>query len=174
MYEKLVPPMTMKDYRDWAELRIAALNRALEGIPPERVRYHVCWGSWNGPHIFDVAMKDIVDIVLSVNAGAYAFEAANPRHEHEWKVWKDVDLPADKVLIPGLIAHSTNVVEHPELVAERLMKYANIVGRDRVMAGTDCGFSQSPLGARVHRTIMWAKLKALAEGAEIATRELWG
>ena len=174
MYEKLVPPMTMKDYRDWAELRIGALNRALEGIPPERVRYHVCWGSWNGPHIFDVAMKDIVDIVLSVNAGAYAFEAANPRHEHEWKVWKDVDLPAEKMLIPGLIAHSTNVVEHPELVAERLMKYANIVGRDRVMAGTDCGFSQSPLGARVHRTIMWAKLKALAEGAEIATRELWG
>src|SRR5579862_6012880 len=162
MYERLVPPMSLAQYRQWAELRIAALNRALEGLPVERTRYHICWGSWNGPHLFDVPLKDIVDIVLKVNVGAYSFEAANPRHEHEWQVWKDVKLPDDKVLIPGLIAHSTNVVEHPELVAERLLRFAGIVGRERVMAGTDCGFSQSPLAGRVHWTIMWAKLKSLA------------
>jgi|HubBroStandDraft_6_1064221.scaffolds.fasta_scaffold414513_1 5-methyltetrahydropteroyltriglutamate--homocysteine methyltransferase len=173
VYEKLVPPMTLAQYRRWAELRIAALNHALEGLPLERTRYHICWGSWNGPHMFDVPLKDIVDLVLRVNAGAYSFEAANPRHEHEWKVWKDVKLPDDKILIPGLIAHSTNVVEHPELVAERLLRFAGIVGRERVMAGTDCGFSQSPLAGRVHWTIMWAKLKSLAEGARIASKHLW-
>ncbi|MGP0094791.1 MAG: cobalamin-independent methionine synthase II family protein [Xanthobacteraceae bacterium] len=173
VYEKLVPPMTLAQYRQWAELRIAALNHALKGLPAEKTRYHICWGSWNGPHMFDVPLKDIVDLVLKVNVGAYSFEAANPRHEHEWKVWKDVKLPADKVLIPGLVAHSTNVVEHPELVAERLLRFAKIVGRERVMAGTDCGFSQSPLAGRVHRTIMWAKLKSLAEGARIASTQLW-
>jgi 5-methyltetrahydropteroyltriglutamate--homocysteine methyltransferase len=120
-----------------------------------------------------VPIKDIVDLVLRVDVGAYSFEAANPRHEHEWKVWKDVRLPAGKVLMPGLIAHSTNVVEHPDLVAERLLRYADIVGRDSVMAGTDCGFSQSPLAGRVHRSIMWAKLKCLAEGAAIASKLLW-
>jgi len=174
MFERLVPPMTLAQYRHWAELRIAALNRALEGLPPERTRYHICWGSWNGPHIFDVPLKDIVDIVLRVNVGAYSFEAANPRHEHEWKVWKSVKLRPGQVLIPGVISHATNVVEHPELVAERLTRFAETVGRENVMAGTDCGFCQSPLAGRVHRTIMWAKLKALAEGATIATKQLWG
>ena len=174
MYEKLVPPMTLAEYRGWAELRIAALNRALDGLPPERSRYHICWGSWNGPHVFDVPMKDIVDLVLRVNVGTYAFEAANPRHEHEWQVWKTVKPPAGRKLMPGVIAHSTNVVEHPELVAERLIRFAGEVGRENVVAGTDCGFCQSPLAGRVHRSIMWAKLRSLAEGAEIASAELWG
>jgi 5-methyltetrahydropteroyltriglutamate--homocysteine methyltransferase len=174
MYEKLVPPMTLSQYRGWAELRIAALNRALEGIPLERTRYHICWGSWNGPHVFDVPMKDIIDILLKVNAGAYSFEAANPRHEHEWKVWKDVKLAPGQKLIPGVISHATNVVEHPELVAERLIRFAEVVGRENVMAGTDCGFCQSPLAGRVHQSIMWAKLRSLAEGAAIATKSLWG
>ena len=171
MYERLVPPMTLAQYRQWAELRIAVLNRALEGLPPDRTRYHICWGSWNGPHIFDVPMKDIIDIVLKVKVGAYSFEAANPRHEHEWKVWKSVKLAPGQMLIPGVISHATNVVEHPELVAERLTRFADIVGRENVMAGTDCGFCQSPLAGRVHRTIMWAKLKSLAEGAAIASRQ---
>jgi 5-methyltetrahydropteroyltriglutamate--homocysteine methyltransferase len=174
MYEKLVPPMTLRQYREWAELRIAALNRALEGIPREKTRYHICWGSWNGPHVFDVPMKDIIDIVLKVNAGAYSFEAANPRHEHEWKVWAEVKLAAGKKLIPGVISHATNVVEHPELVADRLIRFAEIVGRENVMAGTDCGFCQSPLAGRVHESIMWAKLRSLSEGAALATKILWG
>ncbi len=174
MYEKLVPPMTLSQYRDWCELRIAALNRALEGIPPEKSRYHICWGSWNGPHMFDVPFKDIADIVLKVNVGAYSFEAANPRHEHEWAMWKNVKLPPGKKLMPGVVTHSTNIVEHPELVSERLQRFASCVGRENVIAGTDCGFSQSPLGARVHRSIMWAKLKALSDGAQLATQALWG
>jgi 5-methyltetrahydropteroyltriglutamate--homocysteine methyltransferase len=173
MYEKLVPPMTLAEYRKWAELRIAALNHALEGIPVERSRYHICWGSWNGPHMFDVPLKEIVDLLLKVNVGAYSFEAANPRHEHEWRVWEDVKLPPGKALMPGVVTHSTNIVEHPELVADRLLRFAQCVGRENVIAGTDCGFSQSPLGARVHRTIMWAKLKCLAEGARIASNRLW-
>jgi 5-methyltetrahydropteroyltriglutamate--homocysteine methyltransferase len=174
MYEKMVPPMTLAQYRQWAALRIAALNHALEGLPPERTRYHICWGSWNGPHMFDVPLKDIVDLVLEVKTGALSFEAANPRHEHEWRIWKEVRLPPGKVLMPGLIAHSTNIVEHPELVAERLMRFAECVGRDNLMAGTDCGFSQSPLAGRVHRSIMWAKLRTLAEGAAIASKMAWG
>ncbi len=174
MHEKMVPPMTHAQYREWAQLRIDALNHALKGIPPERSRYHICWGSWNGPHAFDVPMKDIVDLMLQVNVGAYQFEAANPRHEHEWVVWRSVKLPPSKVLIPGVISHATNIVEHPELVAQRIVRLANIVGRENVMAGTDCGFAQSPFAQRVHPTIMWAKLKSLAEGAKIATDELWG
>lgn len=174
MYEKLVPPMTLAQYRKWAELRIAALNHALEGLPAERTRYHICWGSWNGPHLFDVPLKDIVDLVLQVKVGAYSFEAANPRHEHEWQVWKEVKLQPGQYLVPGVVTHSTNIVEHPELVAERLLRFAGCVGRDHLMAGTDCGFSQSPLAGRVHRTIMWAKLRALAEGARLASQKLWG
>ena len=174
MYEKMVPPMTLAQYRAWAELRIDALNHALEGLPPERTRYHICWGSWNGPHMFDVPLRDIIDIVLRVKVGALSFEAANPRHEHEWRIWKEVRLPPGKVLMPGLVAHSTNVVEHPELVAERLMRFADCVGRENLMAGTDCGFSQSPLAGRVHRSIMWAKLHSLAEGAAIASKLAWG
>jgi 5-methyltetrahydropteroyltriglutamate--homocysteine methyltransferase len=174
MYEKMVPPMSLADYRKWASLRIEALNHALKGLPKDRTRYHICWGSWNGPHMFDVPFKDIVDLMLRVDVGAYSFEAANPRHEHEWKLWKDVKLPDGKVLMPGLITHSTNVVEHPELVAERLLHFADCVGRENVMAGSDCGFSQSPLGGRVHCSIMWAKLRCLAEGAAIASKKAWG
>jgi 5-methyltetrahydropteroyltriglutamate--homocysteine methyltransferase len=174
MHERLVPPMTLQQYRNWAELRVDALNHALEGIPEERTRYHICWGSWNGPHTFDVPLKDIVDLVLKVRVGAYLFEAANPRHEHEWRVWEQVKLPPGKTLVPGVISHATNVVEHPELVSERLVRLAKIVGRENVMGGTDCGFAQGPFIRRVHPSIQWAKLKALAEGARLATVELWG
>jgi 5-methyltetrahydropteroyltriglutamate--homocysteine methyltransferase len=173
MHEKMVPPLTHAQYRQWAQLRIDALNHALEGIPQERSRYHICWGSWNGPHAFDVPMKDIVDLMLQVNVGAYQFEAANPRHEHEWIVWRTVNLPPGKMLIPGVISHATNIVEHPELVAQRIVRLARIVGRDKVMGGTDCGFAQSPFAQRVHPTIMWAKLNSLVQGAKLATEELW-
>ena len=174
MHEKMVPPMSNADYRAWAQLRIDTLNRALKGIPPERSRYHICWGSWNGPHAFDVPMKDIVDLVLQVNVGHYSFEAANPRHEHEWVVWQKVKLPPGKVLIPGVISHATNIVEHPELVAQRLVRLAKIVRRENLLGGTDCGFAQSPFAQRVHPSIMWAKLRSLSEGARIASAELWG
>jgi 5-methyltetrahydropteroyltriglutamate--homocysteine methyltransferase len=173
-YERIVPPMTMKQYHEWAELRIDALNHALEGLPQDRIRYHICWGSWNAPHVFDVPLRDIIDLLLKLRVGGYQFEAANVRHEHEWKVWQEVKIPEDRVLIPGVISHVTNVVEHPELVADRLIRYANIVGRERVMAGSDCGFAQGPFTRRVHPTIQWAKLKAQAEGARIATARLWG
>ena len=174
MYEKLCPPKTLAEYKRWAQLRIDALNHALEGIPEERTRYHICWGSWNGPHAFDVPLKDIVDLLLQVRVGHYAFEAANPRHEHEWTVWQTVKLPPGKVLIPGVISHATNIVEHPELVAQRLVRLARIVGRENIMGGTDCGFAQSPFAQRVHPSIMWAKLKSLSDGARLATQELWG
>ncbi|HEX4407193.1 MAG TPA: cobalamin-independent methionine synthase II family protein [Xanthobacteraceae bacterium] len=174
MFERMVPPMSAADYRRWAELRVEALNRALAGIPEEKSRYHICWGSWNGPHAFDVPLKDIIDLVLKVRVGHYSFEAANPRHAHEWQVWETVKLRAGQILIPGVISHATNIVEHPELVAERIVRLAKIVGRENVMGGTDCGFAQSPFARRVHPSIMWAKLKALAEGAQIATQTLWG
>jgi 5-methyltetrahydropteroyltriglutamate--homocysteine methyltransferase len=174
MHERMVPPMSNADYLRWAQLRVDALNHALKGIPEERSRYHICWGSWNGPHAFDVPLKDIIDLLLQVRTGHYSFEAANPRHAHEWRVWQTVKLPPGKILIPGVISHATNIVEHPELVAERIVRLAKIVGRENVMGGTDCGFAQSPFARRVHPTIMWAKLKALAEGARIATRALWG
>lgn len=173
MYDSMVPPASMSDYRAWAELRIEALNRALAGIPPDRARYHVCWGSWNGPHSHDVPLKEIVDLILRVNVGAYALEQANPRHEHEWRVWQEVVLPDDKVLIPGVISHATNVVEHPELVSERIVRLAKLVGPERVIASTDCGFAQSPFLRRVHPQIQWAKLASLVEGAGLASRQLW-
>ena len=163
-----------EDYRRWAELRVRALNHALEGIPADRVRYHVCWGSWHGPHAFDPPLADVVDLVLAVNAGAYAIEQANPRHEHEWRVWEQVKLPDGKKLIPGVVTHHTNVVEHPQLVAQRLVRLANVVGRDNVIGGTDCGFAQGSFMRRVHAEVQWAKLAALAEGARIASKELWG
>ena len=172
MYDILVPPGTMEDYLRWAKPRIAAVNHALEGIPEDRVRYHVCWGSWNGPHTNDIPLRDILPLVLEVNAGTYLFEAANPRHEHEWRVWEDVDLPDSKILAPGVISHATNVVEHPELVAERLERLARIVGPQRVIASTDCGFAQGPFLQRVHPSLQWAKLEALAEGARIASANL--
>jgi 5-methyltetrahydropteroyltriglutamate--homocysteine methyltransferase len=174
MYDTMVPPATLAEYRKWAELRIEALNRALAGVPPERARYHICWGSWNGPHTGDVDLRDIVDLILRVNVGAYALEQANPRHEHEWRVWESVALPDDKLLVPGVISHATNVVEHPRLVAERITRLARLVGRERVIAGTDCGFAQSPFIQRVHPSVMWAKLDALVQGARLATQELWG
>jgi 5-methyltetrahydropteroyltriglutamate--homocysteine methyltransferase len=165
---------TDDDYRRWAQLRVDALNHALEGLPSERVRYHVCWGSWHGPHAYDPPLRDTVDLILQVNAGAYAVEQANPRHEHEWRVWEDVTLPEGKKLIPGVVTHHTNVVEHPDLVAQRLVRLANVVGKENVLAGTDCGFAQGAFIHRVHPEIQWAKLAALAEGARLASRELWG
>ena len=167
------PAPSMAQYRRFAELRVEALNHALTGIPADRVRYHLCWGSWHGPHVTDVPLKDIVDIVLRVRAGGYCVEAANPRHEHEWQVWEHVKLPDGKILIPGVVAHTTNIVEHPELIAWRLTTYARLVGRENVMAGTDCGFSQGAFTPRVHSSIMWAKLQALAEGAALASTQLW-
>ncbi len=172
-YDRMVPPASFDDYRKWVDLHMDALNVALDGIPADRVRYHVCWGSWPGPHTTDVPLKDIVDLVLKVNAGAYVIEGANPRHEHEWRVWEDVKLPDGKILIPGVISHATNIVEHPELVAQRITRLARLVGRENVIGGTDCGFAQGPFHRRVHPSIMWAKLRALKDGAEIASGELW-
>ncbi len=174
MYDVAFSGEDLAQYRKWAAVRIDALNHALAGLPEDRIRYHICWGSFNTPHVTDVALKDIVDLVLRVKAGAYCIEMGNPRHEHEWRVWETVKLPAGKKLIPGVISHSTNVVEHPELVAERLTRIAKLVGRENIQAGTDCGFAQSPYVRRVHPSIMWAKLEALAEGARLASRELWG
>jgi len=172
-YDRMVPPASFADYRRWVEMHVEVLNEVLAGIAPERVRYHVCWGSWPGPHSTDVPLKDVVDLILQVNAGAYLIEGANPRHEHEWRVWQSVKLPAGKKLVPGVISHATNIVEHPELVAERLVRIARLVGRENVMAGTDCGFAQGPFHRRVHPTIMWAKLEALVAGARLATEELY-
>ena len=172
-YDRMVPPGKFEDYRKWVAMHVELLNHALEGIPEDRVRYHICWGSWPGPHTTDVPLKDIVDLVLRVKVGAYVIEGANPRHEHEWKVWQDAKLPAGRVLVPGVISHATNIVEHPELVAERIVRLARLVGRENVIAGTDCGFAQGPFYRRVHPTIMWAKLEALVEGARLATKQLW-
>ena len=163
-----------EDYRTWAQVRVEALNHALRGLPQDRIRYHICFGSWHGPHAYDPPLRDSIDMVLAVNAKYYLMEQANPRHEHEWKIWEDVRLPDDKVLVPGVVTHHTNVVEHPELVAQRLVRLANVVGRDRVMGGTDCGFAQGAFMHRVHEEIQWAKLASLVEGARIASRELWG
>lgn len=160
--------MSVPEYRRFAEIRVDALNHALRNIPPERVRLHVCWGSYHGPHKYDIPLRDIVDLILKVQAEGYSIEASNPCHEHEWRVWEDVKLPAGKVLIPGVVGHASDFIEHPELVAERLIKYARLVGRENVIAGTDCG-----LGERVgHPTIVWAKFQALAEGAQLATKQL--
>ncbi|PYS25098.1 MAG: epoxyalkane--coenzyme M transferase [Acidobacteria bacterium] len=168
-YDMIVPAPSIDEYRKFAAVRVEAMNHALQGIPEDRVRYHICWGSWHGPHTHDLPLKQVVDLLLKVKAGAYSVEAANPRHEHEWKVWKEVKLPEGKILIPGVVSHASNVVEHPELVADRIIRYADLVGRENVIAGTDCG-----MGLRVHPQIAWAKLKALAEGAALATAQLWG
>jgi 5-methyltetrahydropteroyltriglutamate--homocysteine methyltransferase len=168
-YDMIVPAPSIEEYRKFAEVRVEAVNRALEGIPQDRVRYHICWGSWHGPHTHDLPLEHVIDLMLRVRAGAYSVEAANPRHEHEWKLWKRVPLPPDALLIPGVVSHATNVVEHPEIVADRIVRFANVVGRERVIAGTDCG-----LGFRVHPQIAWAKLKALADGAALASQQLWG
>ena len=172
-YDRMVPPASFADYRKWVARHVEVLNHAIEGLPADRMRYHVCWGSWPGPHTTDVPLKDIVDLILKVKVGAYVIEGANPRHAHEWKVWQDVKLPEGKVLIPGVISHATNVVEHPELIAQRIIRYASLVGRENVLAGTDCGFAQGPFYRRVHPSIMWAKLEALVEGARLASKTLW-
>ena len=172
-WDMLNPAPSLPDYQKYAPVRIDALNHALEGLPQEQIRYHICWGSWHGPHSTDIPLKDVVDLVLRVRAGGYSIEAANPRHEHEWKLWREVKLPDDKVLIPGVIAHTTNHIEHPELVADRIMNYAGIVGKENVIAGTDCGFSQRALNPRLHPSIVWAKLQALSEGAKLASKQLW-
>ncbi len=167
-WDMLDPKPSLEEYKRYALLRVEILNHALEGIPEERVRYHFCWGSWHGPHTTDIPLRDIVDVLLRVKAQAYSVEAGNARHEHEHKVWRDVKLPAGKILIPGVVSHATNVVEHPELVADRILAFANVVGRENVIAGTDCG-----LGGRVHPQIAWAKLRSLCEGAALASKKLW-
>jgi len=172
MYDALVQ-QSPKRYREWAQLRVDALNHALAGIPQDRVRYHVCFGSWHVPHVADAPLEAIVDLVLQVNAQAYSIEAANARHEHEWRVWQQVKLPHDKILIPGVVTHHTLSVEHPRLVADRIVRFADIVGPENVIAGTDCGFAQSQKIQRVHPSVMWAKLEALVEGAELASAELF-
>lgn len=172
-YDRMVPPASFADYRKWLSRQVDILNHAIEGLPADRIRYHVCWGSWPGPHTSDVPLREIVDLILQVKVGAYVIEGANPRHEHEWQVWKNAKLGAGQVLIPGVISHATNVVEHPELVAERIARLARVLGRENVIAGTDCGFAQGPFYRRVHPSVMWAKLEALSEGARLASRELW-
>jgi 5-methyltetrahydropteroyltriglutamate--homocysteine methyltransferase len=167
-WDMLDPQPTLADYKRYATLRVDALNHALSGIPEDRVRYHICWGSWHGPHTTDIPLRDIVDVMLLVKAQAYSVEAGNVRHEHEYKLWSEVKLPDGKILMPGVVSHATNVVEHPELVADRILAYGNAVGRENVIAGTDCG-----LGGRVHPEIAWSKLKALEEGARLASEQLW-
>lgn len=165
---------TLEEFRKAQAMRVEALNQALEGIPEEQIRYHVCWGNYEGPHTHDVPLRDIVDLILRVRAGAYSIEASNPRHAHEWQVWEDVKLPPGKILIPGVIDTTTNFVEHPEVVAQRIEQYARLVGRENIIAGTDCGFGTAAGRDRVHPEVAWAKLQALAEGARIASRRLWG
>jgi 5-methyltetrahydropteroyltriglutamate--homocysteine methyltransferase len=173
-YDSLDPAPSMEEYRRFVALRIEALNQALAGLPEDRIRYHICWGSWHGPHTTDLPLKDFVDIILNVRAGAFSLEAANARHAHEYHVWEQVKLPEGKFLIPGVISHTTNCVEHPELVAERIETYARIVGRENVIAGTDCGFAQGAFTQRVHPSIMWEKFRMLSEGARLASERLWG
>jgi 5-methyltetrahydropteroyltriglutamate--homocysteine methyltransferase len=166
--------LTLDDWRKWATTTVEALNHALRNIPPEKVRHHTCYGINMGPRVHDLELKHVIDIILSIRAGAYSFEAANPRHEHEWKLWESAKLPPDRCLIPGVISHSTVLVEHPELVADRICRFAGAVGRERVIAGADCGFASFAGSKEVHPTIVWGKFKSLAEGAQLATRRLWG
>ena len=167
-WDQINPEPAVEDYRKFTMVRVEALNYAIRDLPQDRIRFHLCWGSWHGPHTTDIPMRDIVEVMLSINARAYSFEAGNVRHEHEWKVWQDVKLPDGKLILPGVVSHATNVVEHPELVADRILRFANLVGRERVIASTDCG-----LGGRLHPDIAWAKLEALAQGAALASRQLW-
>jgi 5-methyltetrahydropteroyltriglutamate--homocysteine methyltransferase len=173
-WDSMDPAPTAEEYRKFAAVRIEALNHALAGLPEDRIRYHLCWGSWHGPHTTDAPLKEIANVILQVKAGAFSLEAANPRHEHEYHVWEsDIKFPDGKIIIPGVVAHTTNCVEHPELVAERIMRYARIVGRENVIAGVDCGFAQGTATARVHPSIMWEKFRMLSQGARLATQRLW-
>jgi 5-methyltetrahydropteroyltriglutamate--homocysteine methyltransferase len=167
-WDMVNPEPSVEEYQKFSMVRVEALNHAIRGLPGDRIRFHLCWGSWHGPHVTDIAMRDIVGVMLAIKAGAYSFEAGNVRHEHEWKVWQEVKLPDDKLILPGVVSHATNVVEHPELVAERIARFANLVGRERVIGSTDCG-----LGGRIHPQIAWAKLGVLVAGAALATRQLW-
>ena len=166
-WDSIVPEPTVDAYKRFTRLRVEALNWAIRDLPVERIRFHLCWGSWHGPHVTDLPLADIVDVLLEINAGAYSFEAANPRHEHEWAVWRDVALPEGKTILPGVVSHCTNVVEHPDLVCERIMRFAQAVGEESVVASTDCG-----LGGRVHPQIAWAKLQSLVDGAARASERL--
>src|SRR5919197_4343197 len=168
-WDQIDDSVSVEEYRRFAETTVEVLNHALSDVPEDRVRYHICWGSWHGPHTTDLPLADVVDIMLKVRAQAYVVEAGNARHEHEWRVWQDTKLPDGKILMPGVVSHATNVVEHPQVVADRIIRYANVVGRENVVASTDCG-----LGGRIHPSLAWAKLGALAEGAALATKELWG
>jgi 5-methyltetrahydropteroyltriglutamate--homocysteine methyltransferase len=172
-WDSMDPPPAPEEYAKFAQIRVDALNYALQGIPEELVRYHVCWGSWHGPHTTDIEFKHIVNVTLQIKAQCYSVEAANPRHAHEYHVFEDVKLPEGKILMPGVIAHTTNCVEHPELVAERIMNYAKLVGRENVIAGPDCGFAQGFATKRVHESIQWEKFRVMREGADIATKRLW-
>jgi 5-methyltetrahydropteroyltriglutamate--homocysteine methyltransferase len=167
------PDLSIAECRKWAELRVEALNAALAGIPADRVRFHTCYSINMGPRVHDMQLKDIIDIILKVRAGGYSFEAANPRHEHEWEEWKRVKVPDDKVLIPGVITQSTVLVEHPDLVAQRLARFADVVGRERVIAGADCGFASFAGSNEVHPSIVWAKFKSLVDGSRLASKQLW-
>ncbi len=167
-WDQVNPEPSVADYQKLAARWIEALNHAISGLPPDRIRLHLCWGSWHGPHVTDIPIRDIIEVVLKAKVGAISFEAGNVRHEHEWRVWQEVKLPDDKILLPGVVSHATNVVEHPELIADRILRFAKIVGRERVIASTDCG-----LGGRIHPQIAWAKLEALAQGAALASRQLW-
>jgi 5-methyltetrahydropteroyltriglutamate--homocysteine methyltransferase len=167
-WDQINPEPSVEDYQKFTMVRVEALNYAIRGLPQDRIRFHLCWGSWHGPHTTDIPMRDIVEIMLAINAQAYSFEAGNVRHEHEWRVWEDIKLPDGKLILPGVVSHATNVVEHPELVADRILRFARLVGRERVIASTDCG-----LGGRIHPDIAWAKLDALVQGAALASRQLW-
>jgi 5-methyltetrahydropteroyltriglutamate--homocysteine methyltransferase len=167
-WDMIDPEPPLNEFKKFERARLEALNHALRDLPADRIRYHICWGSWHGPHTTDIPLQDIIDLVLAVNAGAYSVEAGNVRHEHEWRVWQNAKLPDGKLLIPGVVSHATNIVEHPQVVADRIVRYAKVVGRENVIAGTDCGF-----GGRIHPQIAWAKLEVLAQGAKLASEELW-
>ncbi len=166
-WDQIVPEPSVEDYKRFTMVRVEALNYAIRDLPPDRIRFHLCWGSWHGPHVTDIPMADIVDVLLQIHAGAYSFEAANVRHEHEWRVWREVELSEGKRILPGVVSHSTNVVEHPQLVADRIAHFAEGVGAENVIASTDCG-----LGGRVHPQVAWAKLQSLADGARLASAQL--
>jgi 5-methyltetrahydropteroyltriglutamate--homocysteine methyltransferase len=167
-WDQINPEPSVADYKKFTMQRVEGLNHALKGLPKDRLRFHLCWGSWHGPHTTDIPMADIIELMLKIDVDSYSFEAGNVRHEHEWRLWQDANLPSHKIILPGIVSHATNVVEHPELVAERIERFASVVGKERVIAATDCG-----LGGRVHPQIAWAKLEALAEGARIASKKLW-
>lgn len=163
------PEMSVAEYRKYQEMRIDALNHGLKDLPVERIRFHMCWGSYHGPHKYDIPLKDIADLILKVRAGAYSIEASNPCHDHEWRVWKEIKFPDDKIFIPGVVGHYSDFIEHPRAIADRLVRYAEIMGRENVIAGTDCG-----IGSRVgHPQVGWAKFQSMAEGARLASKELW-